>query len=494
MNTSKSQSEGSSGKLNAYLSAIIFTCFGSLLGGLMGWFFFSMFLEQIGKAFDLGFLENHSRWYGALIFGYLSGASTFKTFSTAVLAKERRQAAQKLGFQVTESLENELAESLERIFDNRGTVDIHNAVRRESDLAKIVIADLDFSDPQNHHSGNTNDETIVYIEAAGFSLPRFTMTTEGKLTNLLFSVVGNLDINFDEHPDFSRQYLLSGAAPDHVRGFFNSELLEYFSEHAGWQINASKNQLVIYRPGEVYDGEDMETMIASAIAIFVLLRTRATELSQSADRDEIPTPNARQIATEIPGIAGAVVRASLIAHSDIQRLISQPPPRHNLPKPLVSIGCGFLFLLLFALSMGFAGCVFLLTALNSGDTIKNNPALFVVISISMLVASTLIITFVFLTRRRRRSLLIHGKLAVGQLRSVRSTNFYVDNKRRYLSKIEYTIKGTVHVKEFSTYGISVDHAREAEKNNRDVHLLCKPSNPRQAIWLEGLITAPPDFH
>ncbi len=494
MNSSKSQSERPTGKRSIYLIALLMTGFAALFGGLMGWFFFSQFLEQMGKAFGFDFLENNSRWIGAVLFGYLSGASTFRTFSKSAMAKERRQAAKKLGFREPDSLENELLEDLERILGNRGTVDIHNAVLRESDLGRIVIADLDFSEHQQHPTGRTIDQTVISIDAVGLSLPTFSMTPEGKLTNLLSSFAGNFDIDFEDHPDFSRQYLLFGADPDRVKTFFNRELLQYFSEHAGWQIMALKNQMVIYRPGEIYDGVAMETMISDATAIFVLLRNRATQLSQSANCNEIRPPNAKQLAAEIPGIAGTVVRASLVAHSDIQRIISQPPPRYNLPKPLVSIGCGFKFVLLFALSLGFVGSIFLLSAFYFLDNSKNSPALFMLLSISMITASILLITFVFLMRHRRRWLLIHGKLAVGQLRNVRSTRFYVDNKRRYLTKIEYAINGMVHKKEFPTYGISVDHAREAKKYNREVHILCHPRDPTRAVWLEGLITAPPDFH
>jgi hypothetical protein len=85
---------------------------------------------------------------------------------------------------------------------------------------------------------------------AAFKMPitiaDFEMRPEG-LFNKIGSALGQQDINFDSHPEFSERYLLRGDEAQ-VRRFFTSPLLGFFEKlEEGWSVESSGAWLVIYR-------------------------------------------------------------------------------------------------------------------------------------------------------------------------------------------------------------------------------------------------------
>jgi len=91
--------------------------------------------------------------------------------------------------------------------------------------------------------------TVVYAHCLTNRVPNFAIQPETPLLtadvrDLLF---GTRVIDFESHPEFSRQYQLRGGDETAIRQLFNPDVLEFFETHPGLSVEAIDNQMIYYR-------------------------------------------------------------------------------------------------------------------------------------------------------------------------------------------------------------------------------------------------------
>jgi hypothetical protein len=70
-------------------------------------------------------------------------------------------------------------------------------------------------------------QSVVYLEPANLTLPRFSLRPEGFLYKI-FTAFGYQDIDFGQRPEFSRQYILRGQDEPAIRQTFNDRVLLFY--------------------------------------------------------------------------------------------------------------------------------------------------------------------------------------------------------------------------------------------------------------------------
>ncbi|PWG04919.1 SulP family inorganic anion transporter [Polaribacter aquimarinus] len=81
-------------------------------------------------------------------------------------------------------------------------------------------------------------------------IPNFTLDKEG-IFEYILDFAGYTDIDFDEHPDFSRRFYLAGENEEKIRDFFTDELILFFESNKQYHIEASENGLLIIGKGRI---------------------------------------------------------------------------------------------------------------------------------------------------------------------------------------------------------------------------------------------------
>ncbi len=181
----------------------------------------------------------------------------------------------------------EVSESLGMTFTERGA-----SVRRSfewawlfqqgSSLSRIVawvmagseheVLLLDYS----YGWGQASYTTVAAFRLSGGSLPAFHMRPEGLMMKIR-AKLGEQDIDFESHPDFSSRYLLQGADESAVRKLFNSDILQYFSQEHAWSVEALGEDLLIYRASSVSPAH-LGQFLEQASGIAQLFESAAAEL------------------------------------------------------------------------------------------------------------------------------------------------------------------------------------------------------------------------
>ncbi len=146
-----------------------------------------------------------------------------------------------------------------------------NFMEKYIEAGKISVSDITLRQLDRPESSDTNI-TVVQISETDFSIPDFALEPEGLGTKLSEMFSGK-DIDFNEHPGFSKMYYLRGLAETQVRSFFAGKVVTFLESHEPVHIEAHKNRLLFYQKHGLLDpdqivvleqfAEDFVTMIES---------------------------------------------------------------------------------------------------------------------------------------------------------------------------------------------------------------------------------------
>lgn len=107
---------------------------------------------------------------------------------------------------------------------------------------------------RGHRGGNSEDmerrvmEGIFHFTSSDLDLPCFSLHEAEELQQMFVSALGYKDINFENHPAFSKKYLLNGDNELAVKQLFSEKMISFLEKLDGINIEGSGNQLIVYRP------------------------------------------------------------------------------------------------------------------------------------------------------------------------------------------------------------------------------------------------------
>ena len=109
------------------------------------------------------------------------------------------------------------------------------------------IADITFNEGQTFTAETFN--TTLMVLHFNKSIPIFSMEKEGVLDQILDKLMeftGHTDINFDMHPEFSKNFLLMGENEADIRSFFTDDLIRFFEENHIHHLESNGEALIIF--------------------------------------------------------------------------------------------------------------------------------------------------------------------------------------------------------------------------------------------------------
>ena len=159
---------------------------------------------------------------------------------------------------------------------------------------RVTLADYNFSPPGTKKK--TKETTLLTIQTNSLNLPPFTLMPSGWLIDSLSSMVGYRDINFDSHPQFSKQYLLRAFDEDDlgnefsryeepstsafkeskneslVRDLFTHELLDLLETNSGVSLEGRGDQFILRRfTSQRVPGDELTTFVELGVKILSIL-------------------------------------------------------------------------------------------------------------------------------------------------------------------------------------------------------------------------------
>jgi hypothetical protein len=232
---------------------------------------------------------------GWVIPAFIVGSIIWSILKGRKRAKEMRKAGASLNLRAAtkpdkKALEDRIKQS--RLFSDESSWP-KTVLVGDVNGVRVMLADYNFSPPRS--KSKTKETTLLTIQSNSLSLPPFSLMPSGWLIDSLSSMVGYRDINFDSHPQFSKQYLLRAFDEDDqgnefsrfeepstsafkesknepmVRDLFTHELLDLLETNSGVSLEGIGNQFILRRfTSQRVPANDLTSFVELGIKILSL--------------------------------------------------------------------------------------------------------------------------------------------------------------------------------------------------------------------------------
>lgn len=189
-------------------------------------------------------------------------------------ARELREAADELGLAFhpdgNSTLESSMSR-LEHLRQGRGHVYRNITI---ADTADVKISIFDFQYTTGHgKSKRHHRQTVVGIESAKLRMPTFRARPEG-FFDAIGGALGFQDIDFDEHPEFSKAFVLKSNSEEQTRNFFDPPLLDFFATRKGLYFEAQNQRFAYYKHRKRVEPTELRSSLEEGYRVFGALRDR----------------------------------------------------------------------------------------------------------------------------------------------------------------------------------------------------------------------------
>jgi MFS superfamily sulfate permease-like transporter len=134
-----------------------------------------------------------------------------------------------------------------------------NVLMKYSDHGKIEIADIILSEGARQEQSDIHI-SVLHVSDLEFTIPDFALEPEGLWTKFSELTFGK-DIDFKDHPLFSKKYYLRGNNESAVREFFSESTLAYLESQDEIHIESHRNKLLVYKKREELTPEEVKEAI-----------------------------------------------------------------------------------------------------------------------------------------------------------------------------------------------------------------------------------------
>jgi MFS superfamily sulfate permease-like transporter len=124
-----------------------------------------------------------------------------------------------------------------------------NILTRYLDNGKVEISDVTITEGARQSQAEVGI-TVVMISELDHPIPDFSLEPEGLFTKVSELMFGR-DIDFPDHPLFSKKYYLRGTDESRVRNFFSKPILTFLENREDIHIECHKNKLLFYKKKEL---------------------------------------------------------------------------------------------------------------------------------------------------------------------------------------------------------------------------------------------------
>ena len=208
------------------------------------------------------------------IAAFVVGIIAFARWNERRRTSQLQQQAEELGLDFRPAGDEQLRERLGgfRLFQQGRSRKLRNLVVGDAGEFNISIFDYQYTTGGGNHQV-TVVQTVALLESEDLQIPPFSLRPESMFDKLGGALGLQKDINFPEHPDFSKMFLLQSADETGVRELFHSDLIGLLQDHKGISIEAVPGLVIIYnsrqrrKPMQLkqFFGEALEIMNALTV-------------------------------------------------------------------------------------------------------------------------------------------------------------------------------------------------------------------------------------
>jgi len=232
------------------------------------------------------------------------------------------------GFEFSPTQDDELLAKMQvfPLFNKGGNRRINYVIKTKTDNVGMTFFGYSYtlvSGGAHSLSTRTYVYTIVAFEHDSLSLPKFTLRPTRGFSDEIFAALENVEvgpflkamgmpirtntimkeIGFDQHPEFSKSFVLNGDDEPAIRNFFDREKLDFFAQRKEAGLEADHTFLIYIRElNENLKPEQIGNFLNEGYSVFTALGGQSSKIlppSLEIRGGAPPLPTSRQIVTPL---------------------------------------------------------------------------------------------------------------------------------------------------------------------------------------------------
>ena len=184
--------------------------------------------------------------------------------------------ASELGLEFSATEDDKLLERMQifSLFNRGHSRKMKNVMKAETETANLTIFDYLYT-TGGGNSSRTHAQTVVAMESEALNIPNIKLRPEG-FFDRVGSALGFQDIDFESHAEFSKSFVLQGQDEGAVRAFFDTELLDFFTEKQGSYVESVPGVFIFFRGGGRRKPQQIREIMDEGFAAYTALTRRMT--------------------------------------------------------------------------------------------------------------------------------------------------------------------------------------------------------------------------
>lgn len=139
--------------------------------------------------------------------------------------------------------------------------------------AEVSVSIFDFRYITGHgRSRRVRRQTVLAMESSLLQLPTFNCRPERKILDTIGGMIGRQDIDFEQHPEFSKAFVLKASDELATREFFDETLLDLFASKPDISLETLPTGFIVFRRWKRRQPEELQTLLEEGYTFFQALR------------------------------------------------------------------------------------------------------------------------------------------------------------------------------------------------------------------------------
>ncbi|MFT6147645.1 MAG: hypothetical protein ACJAUH_000322 [Saprospiraceae bacterium] len=152
---------------------------------------------------------------------------------------------------------------------------ISNVLHSVDDFLELNISIFDYEYViGKNKKRNRKQQTVFFLRSRSLGLPEIYMRPENFLHRIANYLNLSQDIDFEEFPKFSKQYLLQGEDEEYIRHIINEEVLQFFTKEKGWTLEAINFFLMFHHHNKLLKPWEIKQLFKKGMKLHEILEIK----------------------------------------------------------------------------------------------------------------------------------------------------------------------------------------------------------------------------
>lgn len=162
-----------------------------------------------------------------------------------------------------------------RLFKRGRKKKIENVMRRVDPMLETEVNIFDYRyTVSSGKTTKTHKQTVYFVRSKSLALPEFLMKPENILHQIGEWLNFTQDIDFEDFPEFSQQYLLQGEDEEYIRHKMTPQVLRYFTVERDWTLEGVNYFMIFYQNRKQMEANQIRNFYRKGMSIFSMLKEK----------------------------------------------------------------------------------------------------------------------------------------------------------------------------------------------------------------------------